>query len=204
MERQPPLLAAAALLGAAAAAANGVGTGNERRLLLLDKRVVDSAASSGVSLVLGAPTKEPTNPLFCEDRPWEVTWLNTYPDVWIDNGEYKCFWLTCVSCAAHEVVGGCPTSDYRFNPYRPSKTFDRKPIPHGARLEALLFANSTDGRAWTKPALDRVEYNGSTANNIVAPFVGGVLLDEAESDPARRWKMFDGRQVCESRHSPVR
>ena len=44
---------------------DGAGTA-ARRLLLLDKRVVDSAASTGISLVLGKPTKDPANPLFCD------------------------------------------------------------------------------------------------------------------------------------------
>jgi hypothetical protein len=52
----------------------------QTRFLLLDRRVVERAEGHGhsnVSLVLGRATKEPANPLMCEDRPWEVTWLNT-------------------------------------------------------------------------------------------------------------------------------
>jgi hypothetical protein len=36
------------------------------------------------------------------------------------------------------------------------------------------------GIHFEKPGLHLVEYNGSTANNIISPNVGGVLLDHAE------------------------
>jgi hypothetical protein len=39
-------------------------------------------------------------------------------------------------------------------------------------------------------SLWQVEFNGSSANNIISTNVGGVLLDKAEQDASRRWKMF--------------
>ena len=36
------------------------------------------------------------------------------------------------------------------------------------------------GIHFEKPSLHLVEYNSSTANNIISPNVGGVLLDHAE------------------------
>eukprot|EP01050_Picozoa_sp_SAG11_P010696 SAG11_NODE_1087_length_5925_cov_2.708376_3_plen_75_part_00 len=57
-----------------------------------------------------------------------------------------------------------------------------------------MFANSTDGIKFDKPVLGQVDFNGSRANNIVAPFVGGVLLDHAETNVSRRWKMLNVHQ----------
>lgn len=58
------------------------------------------------------------------------------------------------------------------------------------------YAESTDGAHWTKPDLGLVEYKGSKNNNLLQ--MGGgpwgfvnikVLKDEADPDPARRYKM---------------
>lgn len=53
------------------------------------------------------------------------------------------------------------------------------------------YATSHDGVHWTKPNLGIVEYEGSTANNIVGTMHSpSVLLDRRDPDPARRYKMF--------------
>jgi hypothetical protein len=148
-------------------------------------------------LVLGRATKNPANPLFCEDRPWEVAWLNTDPDVWYDNGVWKVFYVSCLACTVPLRRGHCPTKNYKFNPYRPSASFNGSTIKTGSRPGALLFANSTDGINFDKPVLGQVEFNGSRANNIASPFVGGVLLDHVETNVSQRWKMLNVHQFDE-------
>ncbi|SDT44032.1 hypothetical protein [Jiangella sp. DSM 45060] len=56
----------------------------------------------------------------------------------------------------------------------------------------MLYAESDDGLTWEKPELGVVEYQGSTANNIVlAPGgSGGVVYDPHDPDPNRRYKML--------------
>ncbi|WP_157553247.1 hypothetical protein [Jiangella gansuensis] len=56
----------------------------------------------------------------------------------------------------------------------------------------LLYAESDDGETWTKPDLGLVEYEGSTANNIVmnAAGGGGVVYDPHDPDPNRRYKLL--------------
>jgi len=57
------------------------------------------------------------------------------------------------------------------------------------------YAESSDGLQWVKPNLGLVEHNGSKENNLLD--MGGnwgfvnlkVIKDEAEPDPARRYKM---------------
>jgi hypothetical protein len=58
----------------------------------------------------------------------------------------------------------------------------------------VSYAESSDGLQWTKPELGIVEHNGSKKNNLLFPIEYGtntplVIKDEAESDPARRYKM---------------
>ncbi|MEI6211725.1 MAG: prolyl oligopeptidase family serine peptidase [bacterium] len=58
----------------------------------------------------------------------------------------------------------------------------------------ICYAESDDGIAWTKPALGQVLFKGSRANNALAlphAVVGsaGVIKDETEPDPSRRYKM---------------
>ena len=62
------------------------------RYLLLDSRNVDKA--TGSRLVLGPVQKHPGNPLFKEDRPWEVRFDNLYPNVTLDirDGIYRCWY----------------------------------------------------------------------------------------------------------------
>lgn len=55
---------------------------------------------------------------------------------------------------------------------------------------AMGYATSQDGVTWEKPHLHLYSWRGSTANNIVALGYGPVLKDNAEPDPAKRYKMF--------------
>lgn len=166
-------------------------TSLQTRFLLLDRRVVDRNCScnSNVSLILGQAKKEHANPLVCEDRPWEVTWLNTDPDVWFDGKAWHFFYLSLLSCSSLAHPGSCPTKNYKY-PYVPSRTFNGTKLPVHSEITATLYANSTDGITFMKPPMHLLEFNGSSANNIISPNVGGVLLDEAETDASRRWKMF--------------
>lgn len=68
----------------------------------------------------------------------------------------------------------------------------------GARSEVTCYAESTDGKAWTKPNLGLVTHNGSTDNNIVVaeqPFTHNFcpLLDDRPGVPANeRYKALGG------------
>lgn len=71
-----------------------------------------------------------------------------------------------------------------------SRRADLKKLTQGP----VCYAESTDGIHWTKPVLNQVEYRGSRRNNAIAlpdQVVEGVHVtkDEADPDPARRYKM---------------
>jgi carbohydrate binding protein with CBM4/9 domain len=64
-----------------------------------------------------------------------------------------------------------------------------------AKAVQICYAQSRDGIRWDKPDLGIVEYQGSTANNIVIPATAdaacyGVVLDPGDSDQSRRFKML--------------
>ncbi len=56
----------------------------------------------------------------------------------------------------------------------------------------VLYAQSQDGKVWSKPDLGIHELRGSKANNIVLPNaeLPNVFLDPKDADPKGRWKMF--------------
>ncbi|WP_154674026.1 glycoside hydrolase family protein [Nakamurella lactea] len=55
----------------------------------------------------------------------------------------------------------------------------------------VCYATSRDGIHWDKPSLGIVEFDGSTANNIVGTMHSPtVILDTNATDPARKYKMF--------------
>lgn len=55
----------------------------------------------------------------------------------------------------------------------------------------VLFATSKDGVAWERPALGLHAFQGSKENNIIYDFHSpSVLVDAADPDPARRYKML--------------
>jgi len=58
----------------------------------------------------------------------------------------------------------------------------------------VCYAESVDGIRWTKPNLGQVEFKGSRDNNAIAlpddrTWFAGVIREESDPDPARRYKM---------------
>ena len=130
--------------------------------------------------MLGTVQKHPANPLFKEDKPWEVRFDNLYPNVTLDirDGIYRCWYSPFIVDAAVHTTPPEQRAKVRYNPRE--------------REMGICHASSRDGIHWEKPALGLVEFEGSKANNIVlkGPHGGGVFFDSADPDPARRYKMI--------------
>jgi hypothetical protein len=67
----------------------------------------------------------------------------------------------------------------------------------GRRHPRVCFARSKDGKSWTKPDLDLVDFGGNRRNNLVEfssgdfPLIGCVVLfDPEDTNPERRFKMI--------------
>ena len=156
------------------------------RHLLLDTRVVEDAQNA--ELTLGAIEKRGVNPLFGEDRPWEKRFDNLYANVVYDDeqGIYKCWYSPFVVDHSSQ---GMTLRQRRDVKYRAPRN----------REMAICYATSKDGLAWDKPELGIVDYDGSSANNILmrggeaevargGPHGSGILRDLSDQDPNRRYK----------------
>ena len=141
--------------------------------LVLDSRAIQS--TEGLRLVLGKVEKDPHNPLFQADKPWENALNNLYPNLIYDEEEWLFkLWYKCVLSDKDVIAKMMP----------PRTVHDVGWF--------LCYATSKDGIAWQKPELGLVGFDGSTKNNIVArdtPNVG-VFKDPHDPDPARRYKMI--------------
>ena len=157
-------------------------------LLFLDPRII--ASTAGAKLELGTVQKHAANPLFGEDffadppKRWEARLDNVYPNVIYDedDGFFKCWYKS--------FIYDEPSNSAALA-RRPSQ-----PYSQGAREEGLLYAVSADGITWEKPALGIIDFEGSSANNLVMRrathglHAGGVMKDSRDPDPARRYKFI--------------
>lgn len=172
MTRVVLLLALAWHLAPAFAATPRLVPRDPLKQLVLDTRVI--ARTENARLVLGSPAKDPRNPLFQADRPWENSTNNLYPNVlWDEEEQIFKLWYKNV-LADKSVIA----------------QMDRPSTVHDVGWY-LLYATSKDGLVWQKPALGLHRFDGSTATNIVArdtPNVG-VFKDPHDPDARRRYKM---------------
>ena len=140
-------------------------------------------------LTLGVVRKHSGNPLFGEDKPWEMRFDNLYANIVYDDEEhlYKCWYSPFIV----------------DNSSRGMSSQQREAVKYGAprnREMAICYATSRDGLTWVKPELGLVEYDGSKANNILwrgggdtralraGPHGSGILKDLQDPDPTRRYK----------------
>jgi hypothetical protein len=149
------------------------------RHLVLDDRVIERTDNAW--LALGPVEKHPGNPLFDEDKPWEIRFDNLYANVLRDesDGLYKCWYSPFIVDLSAK---GLPLAQRKSTRYQP---------PRGREM-GVCYAMSRDGLKWEKPELNLVEFEGSKANNLLlrGPHGAGVFTDPGDPDPQRRYKMF--------------
>ena len=157
-------------------------------LLFLDPRLVASTAKA--KLQLGTVQKHPANPLFSEEyftqppKHWEARLDNVYPNVIYDDKDsiFKCWYKSFIYDGLSNRT--------------PLAQRPRQAYGESEREEGLLYATSVDGVHWQKPDLGIIDFEGSSANNIVMRrathglHAGGVLKDARDPDPARRYKFI--------------
>jgi hypothetical protein len=153
----------------------------ERTLLLVDDH--DVLYRAGTERVLQPLVRHPANPVVAETQPWELAigWTSIYRDP--RTGKYQLWYQAHAGQRArqksHETV--------------------------------VCFAESTDGVRFIKPQIDLFAFNDIAQTNIVLVGNGGygdrygasVLVDERETDPARRyklayydWSLVEGREYA--------
>lgn len=156
-----------------------------KKYLFLDRGIVNGRRMTNTRVELSAVRKEGMiffkEDFFAEEpREWEVRYDNGYPNVFYDSKEhlYRCYYTLFIHDKHSENT---PLEE------RPEKNY----VPGPDRVTALCYACSPDGIHWEKPELGLVEFKGSRQNNILYTYVHGtgVFLDEAETDPNRRYKL---------------
>jgi len=127
------------------------------------------ASREAVTRTYHAFQKHPDNPVLVGDQPWEHQLIYVYGTALPDE-----------SGSGYRIWYHCLPRDE-------------------ADRNRLLYATSSDGVDWQKPALGIVEWYGSTANNIFLRRAGGdhipsVIHTPWEADPQKRYKLmnFDG------------
>jgi hypothetical protein len=168
-------------LASLASAADDSAAPKRSRYLVLDSRIIDK--TDNVELTVGVVDKEPANPLFKEDKPWEPRFDNPYSSVIYDAEEkiWKCWYSIFIRSGARgDFPGeGLPSQKRAWVNWR-----------EGRRGFGVCYATSKDGLKWTKPELGLIDYNGNKKNNIVIEYNHGVAVmkDLHEKDPKRRYK----------------
>jgi hypothetical protein len=113
---------------------------------------------------------EKSKPWLVADRPWEES-ANT-AIVLRDQGRYRCWYVSELKKAERAMT----ISDGR-----------------GMELSGslLAYAESADGWAWEKPALDVLAYAGSRKTNLVTQYHnGGCVFRDDHGPPEERYKTF--------------
>lgn len=127
-------------------------------------------------------------------KRWEPRYDNGYPNVIYDPQDhlYRCYYTLF-----------CHDRDSADTPLRERP--GRRYVPSPERVTALGYAQSADGIHWEKPQLGLVEVEGSKANNLLFLYAHGtgVMLDEADPDPARRYKLVTKMDYGQSSHMAV-
>lgn len=151
---------------------------------------VDTALNKmtkNVQPIPGRIKKHERNPLMIEGLydtpclPWEPRYDNGYPNVFYDPlaEKYRCYY----TCIVQDITSfETPLKD------RPNSKYQAK----GERITAFMYAESQDGYHWERPSLGITEFQGSKENNILFLYIhgGSVMLDMAEADPQKRYKMI--------------
>ena len=145
----------------------------EHRYLFLDLHHITRI--EGLYRRMHQPKRHPDNPILRGENPWESV-ASLYGTALYDPQDslFKMWYLT--------------------GPYVDGMVQIRQRNALG-NVTLLGYATSTDGVHWEKPILNQVDFEGSTANNLVD--IGrtncegiAVIYDEHETDPARRYKGF--------------
>tara|TARA_S200000501_G_scaffold94209_1_gene87511 strand:- start:500 stop:1960 length:1461 start_codon:yes stop_codon:yes gene_type:complete len=148
------------------------------KFLLLNNQIIEK--TENVKLEVGKVIKHPLNPLFREEKEWEMRFDNLYANVIYDKEEdiYKCWYSPFI------VDSSSKNKELR-------KT-NRKYSPPPVREMGICYATSKDGIKWEKPNLGLINFNGNKKNNIVwrRPHGAGIFKDLDEENPARRYKLI--------------
>ena len=191
------LAAATAAFGGGADTGSGLADIGSRTQLFVDDYMIQHL--SNAKQVLNPAQKHPNNPIISSDRPWEGHYLGL-SRVFYDEKE-GVFKMWYRSNNDFKVKKGAAITDYKWT----DKGVVREKVwsaeSYGFQGNSngdvwlTCFATSRDGVIWEKPSLGKVEFNGSTRNNIL-PEESRVptFRDPNATDPAKRYVSLKTRR----------
>lgn len=149
--------------------------------LLVDDYVI--AERKGVSRVFNPAEKRINNPVLRGEKPWEGKMVNLGTVLY--DQEENLFKMWYFSLDIKYKVPPKPYSQYK-NLLRAAEYQEKM---------TMCYATSKDGLSWDRPNLGLVEFQGSTANNLLPPVKDGrmhaassIIKDLREPDASRRYK----------------
>jgi hypothetical protein len=147
------------------------------RCLFLDDWHV--ARAEGLELQAHPGVRHPGNPLMAKKYPWEAARLQLYGQSIVFNPEkklYQMFYLSMPSNSHYPnlKVGG---------------------VTKVGSVTLPSYAESKDGIHWERPLRRDVPFEGIAETNLLdlvegQSFEAGILRDDRDSDPRRRYKAF--------------
>ncbi len=191
------LAAGPAAFGAGADTGSGLAEIGSRTQLFVDDYMIQHL--SNAKQVLNPAQKHPNNPLIVSDRPWEGHYLGlsrVYYDE--EEGVFKMWYR---SNNDFKVKKGASITDYKWTDEGVvrEKVWSAESYSFVGNSNGdvwlTCFATSRDGVIWEKPSLGKVEFNGSTRNNIL-PEESRVptFRDPNATDPAKRYVSLGHRR----------
>ncbi len=124
-------------------------------------------------------------------KRWEARFDNGYPTVLRDPG-------TGLLRLYYTLFSTDPSSVGATLAERPGLRYE----PTTQRVTSVAVAESQDGVTWSKPPLGLVAFEGSRDNNLLMTHAHGtgVMLDPADPDPGRRYKLVTRAEPEGGRH----
>ena len=121
--------------------------------LFMDPRNIDNIHNA--QLKLGSVDKHPNNPLFGEDKPWEVRFDNLYANVWFDPERFigKPFKLWYNPFIVDRATSNTPEEEKTPGSYKEILDKMRNKYGDDHRVMGVCYAESNDGISWDKPNL---------------------------------------------------
>jgi hypothetical protein len=140
--------------------------------------------------VLRKPCRDP-EPVVRPDRPWEHRGINGDSNITVldDNGRYR-MWYAIPHPQPDKTLAKPHYTEADIADLDDKMKAD---LLKGGGGSVLCYAESRDGIHWDKPDCGIMEFNGSTANNMLfASRLGGTVFLDPAARPEQRYKMIHG------------
>lgn len=160
----------------------------DRKVLLFDDHYARS--KRGFQTTLRRPARDP-DPVVRPDRPWEHRGITGDSNVTVieDQGVYRMWYAIPHPQPDTHRVG----LDYTAADIADLDDKMKADLLKGGGSSVLCYAESRDGIQWDKPDCGIIEFNGSTANNMLfASRLGATVFIDPNAGPAERYKMIHG------------